>query len=45
MCVKLEGWFLYRITYLVVLLIVMSVYFVFRVLYVILGLGDLFLVQ
>ena len=45
MCAKLEGWSLYRIIYLIILLILMSAYFVFRGLYVILGLGDLFLVQ
>ena len=45
MCAKLEGWSLYRFVYLIVLLIAMSGYFVFRGLYVILGLGDLILVQ
>ncbi len=45
MWTNLKGWTLYRIIYLIVLLIVMSVYFIFRALYVLLGMGDLFLVQ
>ncbi len=45
MSTKLKGWFLLRIIYLIVLLMIMSVYLVFRGLYSILGLGNVLLLQ
>ena len=40
-----RGWYLLRIVYLIILIIAMAVYFAFRGLYVLFGLGDLFFVQ
>ncbi|MFX1319348.1 MAG: lysoplasmalogenase family protein [Promethearchaeota archaeon] len=45
MSTKFKGWYLLRVIYLIVLLIVMSTYLVFRGLFVVLGIGDLFLLQ
>lgn len=42
---QLKGWNLFRIVYLILLLIAMMEYFSFRALYVFYGLGDLHLLQ
>ncbi|MFW9936000.1 MAG: lysoplasmalogenase [Candidatus Thorarchaeota archaeon] len=45
MRVKMRGWHLIRFVYLIIIVIIMSLYFVFRGLFVVLGMGDLFLLQ
>jgi hypothetical protein len=42
---QLKGWNLFRILYLIVLLIIMIIYFSFRALHVVYGMGDLSLLQ